>query len=49
VIEQLRQPLFTTVMFFGLALGTNAAQLPFGSHALINIFVSVIVASWIRA
>ena len=49
VVDHLRAPIFTTVVFFGLALGTNTAALPFGTDLLVNIFVSVIVGSWMRA
>jgi small-conductance mechanosensitive channel len=49
VVENLRKPVFTTVLFFGLTLAANAAQLPMGRRLVINLLVSVIVASWMRA
>ncbi len=49
IIQALRKPLFTTVVFFGFCLAAKAAQLPFATDGLINIFVSVIIASWMRA
>ena len=49
LIEHLRRPVFTTVLYFGLTLAINTAQLPLGSHLIINILLSVIVASWMRA
>ena len=38
-----------TVFFFGLFLAVTVAQLPFGGPTLINIIVSIIVASWMGA
>ena len=49
LIEQLRGPIYTTVLFFGLTLAVNTAQLAVGSHLIIDILMSVIVASWMRA
>ena len=49
IIEELRKPVFTTVVFFGFCMATKAAELPFGTDALINVFVSVIIGSWMRA
>ena len=49
ILYDLRKPLFNTVFFFGLSLAVAVAQLPFGSDALVNILVSVIVASWMTA
>jgi len=49
MVQALQKPLFTTVLFFGLCLAVKAAQLAFGADALINVFVSVIIASWMRA
>lgn len=49
VVRELRKPLFTTVLFFGFCVATKASQLFFGTDALINIFVSVIIGSWMRA
>ena len=49
IAEHLRKPVFTTVMFFGVALGINASQLPAGTELLVNLSISIIVASWMRA
>jgi small-conductance mechanosensitive channel len=49
VLRDLRKPVFTTILFPGLAVAVSAAQLPFGSHTLVNLLVSVVVASWMRA
>ena len=49
IIHALRKPVFTTVLFFGFCLATKAAQLPFATDILINIFLSVIIGSWMRA
>jgi len=48
-IEHLQKPIFTTVLYFGLTLAVNATQLPFGSKLIVQILLSVIVASWMRA
>jgi MscS family membrane protein len=49
ILHTLRKPIFSTVFFFGLSLAVAVAQLPFGSSTLINLTVSVIVASWMSA
>ncbi len=49
LLLQLRKPIFVTVLFFGLSLAVNVAQLPFGSVVLSNVFFSVIVVSWMSA
>lgn len=49
IVQHLRKPVFVTVLFFGFAISTKVAQLPFGTDTFVNIFTSVIVASWIRA
>lgn len=49
ILLELRKPVFNTVFFFGLSLAVAVAQLPFGSDTLVNILVSVIVASWMAA
>jgi MscS family membrane protein len=49
VIRHLRKPIFTTILYFGLALAVQAALLPVGTTFLVNLFLSVIVASWMRA
>ena len=49
VIEHLRKPVFTSVLYFGLTLAVNAAQLPLGRQLIVQGLLSVIVASWMRA
>ena len=49
LLEHLRRPVYTTVVFFGLTLAVNTAQLAFGTRVIINVLLSVIVASWMRA
>ena len=49
VLQYLRKPAFTSVLYFGLTLATNAAPLPFGKQLIINILMSVIIGSWMRA
>ena len=49
IIQELRKPVFTTVVFFGFSMATKVAELPFGTDALVNIFVSIIIGSWMRA
>ena len=49
IVDELRKPVFTTVVFFGFCMAAKAAELPFGTDALVNIFVSVIIGSWMRA
>ena len=49
VLHDLRKPVFNSVLFFGLSLAVVVANLPLGSATLINIFISVIVASWMGA
>jgi len=49
VIQSLRRPVFTTILYFGLALAAEAAQLTLGKAFLIDVFLSIIVASWMRA
>ncbi len=48
-LQNLRKPIFSTVVYLGLALATQAALLPFGTSLLISVFFSIIVASWMRA
>lgn len=47
IIEHLRKPVFNTIFLFGLTLAINAAQLPFGSSALVNILLSLIIVQWL--
>ncbi|MEE3279161.1 MAG: mechanosensitive ion channel family protein [Pseudomonadota bacterium] len=49
VLHYLRKPAFTSVLYFGLTLATNVAPLPFGKQLIINILLSVIIGSWMRA
>jgi small-conductance mechanosensitive channel len=49
VIAQLRRPVFTTVLFFGLMLAINLAGLPVGTSILLSLLASVIVMSWMIA
>ncbi len=49
LLGHLRKPVFTTVLYFGLTLAINAAQLPIGTQTVIKLLLSVIVASWMRA
>ena len=49
ILQALRKPVFTTVLFFGLTLAVGAARLPVGSEIIVNLLASVIVASWMRA
>ena len=47
--RDLGKPIFTTVFFFGLCLGTILLDLPAGTSLIVNLFLSVIVVSWMRA
>ncbi|MCZ6855321.1 MAG: mechanosensitive ion channel, partial [Gammaproteobacteria bacterium] len=49
ILQHLRKPLFTTVLYFGFTLAVNAAQLPIGSQPVVKGLLSVIVVSWMRA
>ena len=49
VLADLRKPVFTTVAYLGLTLAVRTAELPFGTHLLVAILLSVIVVSWMRA
>ena len=49
VLRYLRKPAFTSVLYFGLTLAVNAAPLPLGKQLTINILLSVIIGSWMRA
>ncbi len=49
LLQHLRKPVFTTVLYFGLTLAINAAQLPIGTQIVVNLLLSVIVVSWMRA
>jgi len=49
ILDYVKRPVFSTVLFFGLTLAIIAAQLPIGTTSLVNIMLSVIVMSWMRA
>jgi len=49
LLQHLRKPVFTTVLYFGLTLAINAAQLPIGTQIVVKLLLSVIVVSWMRA
>jgi len=42
----LGQPLFATILLFGLMLAVNVAQLPFGTELFLRVLASCIVVSW---
>jgi len=48
ILEDLRKPVFATILYPGLALAVEAASLPFGSRILINLLISILIASWMR-
>jgi small-conductance mechanosensitive channel len=49
ILQDLRKPVFTTVMYFGLSLAVTTAQLPFGTQLIVKLLLSLIVVSWILA
>jgi len=49
IMRDLRKPVFATVLYSGLTLAVAAAKLPVGTSVLVNLLVSLIVASWMRA
>lgn len=49
VVASLQKPVFTTVLFFGLTLAVAVSRLPFGAQPIIQLLLSVIVASWMRS
>ncbi|WP_372598892.1 mechanosensitive ion channel family protein [Amphritea sp.] len=49
IIRHLRKPLFTTVLFLGFTLAAQIASLGVITNILVNLSVSIIVASWMRA
>ena len=49
VLELLRRPAYTTVLLFGLTLAVNTTQLEVGTQVLINLLLTLIVLSWMRA
>lgn len=49
ILHDLRKPVFTTVMYFGLSLAVITAQLPFGTQLIVKLLLSLIVVSWMLA
>ncbi|UTW04123.1 mechanosensitive ion channel family protein [Amphritea atlantica] len=49
IIRHLRKPLFTTILFLGFTLAAQIANMGVMTDILVNVSVSVIVASWMRA
>ncbi len=49
ILRDLRKPVFTTVMYFGLSLAVTTAQLPFGTQLIVKLLLSLIVVSWMLA
>jgi MscS family membrane protein len=49
LLDHLRKPVFTTVLYFGFTLAVISAQLIVATPLIVNLLLSVIVASWMRA
>ena len=49
IVNDLRKPIFNSIFFFGLSLAVTVAGMTSGREILINLFVSVIVVSWMNA
>jgi MscS family membrane protein len=49
LVKNLKRPVFTTILFAGLMLSVQVANLAYGASALINLFASFIVVSWMLA
>jgi MscS family membrane protein len=49
ILQDMRKPVFTTVMYFGLSLAVITAQLPFGTQLIVKLLISLIVVSWMLA
>jgi len=49
ILECVKRPVFSSVLFFGLTLAIITAKLPVGTNFLVNIMLSLIAISWIRA
>ncbi len=49
LLVHLEKPATTTVLYFGLTLAIRASAVPVGGDILINILLSLIVVSWMRA
>lgn len=46
IMNDLRQPIFSTVFLLGLSVAIAVINLPFGSEELIKLLLSIITASW---
>lgn len=49
LVGELEKPCATTVLYFGLTLAVQVSDLPFSSDFLIQVLLSVIIVSWMRA
>lgn len=49
IVGDLKRPIFTTVAMLGLVVAVQVAELPGGTLALINILLSIVAMSWMRA
>ncbi len=49
VLGALKKPIFNTVVLFGLVLATKVAQLPAGTDLIINLLLSAIIVTLMRA
>ena len=49
LLAHLEKPVTTTLVYFSLTLAVKVAELPFGTDIIIQILLSVIVVSWMRA
>ncbi len=49
IVRSLKSPVFNTIFLFGVILGIQTAQPPFGRGVLINLVASLIIVSWMRA
>ena len=48
-VSGLRRPIFNIIFLFGLTLATQAAQLPVGTDVIINLLLSAIAVTLLRA
>ena len=49
IIERLRKPVFSTVLFTGWIVAVLIARIPVGGGFIINLFASIITVSWMLA
>lgn len=49
LIDNLKRPVFTTILFLGVMLAVQVAHLPFGANPMINLAASLIIVSWMLA